>query len=61
MIKVTIVDDNQEVRNALEKLITNTEGFELTGSYSDPDEAIAALIAAFSGHSSGSQSVEPGA
>lgn len=40
MIKVTIVDDNQEVRKALEKLITDTEGFELTGSYSDLQEAI---------------------
>ena len=35
MIKVAIVDDNQEVRTALEKLITDAEGFELIGSYSD--------------------------
>lgn len=40
MIKVTIVDDNQDVRNALEKLIADAEGFELTGSYGDPEEAI---------------------
>jgi DNA-binding NarL/FixJ family response regulator len=40
MIKVTIVDDNQDARTALEKLITEAEGFELTGSYSDLQEAI---------------------
>jgi len=40
MIKVTIVDDDQEVRNTLEKLITGAEGFELTGSYGDLQEAI---------------------
>lgn len=40
MIKVTIVDDNQDVRNVLEKLITDAEGFELTGSYGDPQEAV---------------------
>jgi len=40
MIKVTIVDDNQEVRNALEILIKSAEGFELTGSYGDLQEAI---------------------
>ena len=40
MIKVTIVDDNQEFRNALEILIKSAEGFELTGSYGDLQEAI---------------------
>jgi DNA-binding NarL/FixJ family response regulator len=40
MIKVSIVDDSPEVRAASEKLITNTEGFELIGSYGDLQEAI---------------------
>jgi DNA-binding NarL/FixJ family response regulator len=40
MIKVTIVDYNAEVRAALEKLIAGAEGFELTGSYGDLQEAI---------------------
>ncbi|HEY2649682.1 MAG TPA: response regulator transcription factor [Puia sp.] len=40
MIKITIVDDNPEVRTALEKLIEAEEGFEIAGSYGDPQEAI---------------------
>ena len=40
MIKVAIVDDNPEMRFALEKIITGAEEFELTGSYGDPQEAI---------------------
>jgi len=40
MIKITIVDDNPEVRAALEKLIEAEDGFEVTGSYGDPQEAI---------------------
>jgi DNA-binding NarL/FixJ family response regulator len=40
MIKVTVVDDDQDVRDALEKLITSSEGFELMGSYGDLQEAI---------------------
>jgi DNA-binding NarL/FixJ family response regulator len=40
MIKVTIVDDNADVRAAIEKLITGAEGFELHGSYTDEHEAI---------------------
>jgi DNA-binding NarL/FixJ family response regulator len=40
MIKITIVDDNPEVRTSLEKLIEAEEGFEVTGSYGDPQEAI---------------------
>jgi DNA-binding NarL/FixJ family response regulator len=40
MIKVTIVDDNPEVRIVLEKIITGAEGFELTGSYGDLQEAV---------------------
>lgn len=40
MIKVAIVDDHQPVRNALEKIIAGAEGFELTGSYEDGQEAV---------------------
>ncbi len=40
MIKVAIVDDNNAVREALEKLIAGADGFELTGSYGDGQEAI---------------------
>src|SRR4051812_48535938 len=40
MIKITIVDGNPEVRNALEKLIEAEDGFEVIGSYGDPEEAI---------------------
>jgi DNA-binding NarL/FixJ family response regulator len=40
MIKVTIVDDNPDVRTTLEKLITSAEGFELIGIYSELQEAI---------------------
>jgi len=40
MIKVTIVDDHPDVRTALEKMINGAEGFELTGSYGDGQEAI---------------------
>jgi DNA-binding NarL/FixJ family response regulator len=39
MIKVTIVDDNAEVRAALVKIINGAEGFELSGSYEDGQEA----------------------
>ncbi|HEY2348598.1 MAG TPA: response regulator transcription factor [Puia sp.] len=40
MIKITIVDDNPEVRTEFEKLIEAEEGFEVVGSYGDPQEAI---------------------
>jgi DNA-binding NarL/FixJ family response regulator len=40
MIKVTIVDDNPDVRTTLEKLITSAQGFELIGIYSELQEAI---------------------
>jgi DNA-binding NarL/FixJ family response regulator len=40
MIKVTIVDDNPEIRAALGKMITGAEGFECIGSYADAQEAI---------------------
>jgi DNA-binding NarL/FixJ family response regulator len=40
MIKTAIVDDNPAMRVALEKIISGAEEFELTGSYSDAQEAI---------------------
>lgn len=40
MIKVTIVDDNESIRTALEKMISGAGGFELYGSYSDVQEAM---------------------
>jgi DNA-binding NarL/FixJ family response regulator len=40
MIKVTVVDDNPDVRNSLEKIITGSDGFELIGSYGDGEEAV---------------------
>jgi len=39
-IKVTLLDDNTEIRSALENIITKSEAFELTGSYAELDEAI---------------------
>jgi DNA-binding NarL/FixJ family response regulator len=39
MIKVTIVDDHAEVRAALGKIINEADGFELSGSYEDGQEA----------------------
>lgn len=38
MINVSIVDDNPGIRTALEKIITQADGFELTGSYGDGQE-----------------------
>ena len=40
MIKITIVESNPEVRNGFEKLIEAEDGFEVIGSYGDPEEAI---------------------
>jgi DNA-binding NarL/FixJ family response regulator len=40
MIKITIVDDNPEVRTVLEKIITAEQEFELNGSYGDGQEAL---------------------
>ena len=39
-IKVSVVDDNEDMRKTLEKIIGNSERFELVGSYHDIDEAI---------------------
>jgi DNA-binding NarL/FixJ family response regulator len=39
MIKVCIVDDNEDIRNMLGKIISAAEGFELIGSYCDVHEA----------------------
>ncbi len=40
MIKTAIVDDNATVRNSLEKMINEAEGFDLTGIYTNAEEAI---------------------
>lgn len=40
MIKLAIVEDNPDVRTALEKIINGVEGFEIIGSYSNSQEAI---------------------
>jgi DNA-binding NarL/FixJ family response regulator len=40
MIKTAVIDDHAEIRTAMEKLISGAEGFELTGSYGDGDEAV---------------------
>jgi DNA-binding NarL/FixJ family response regulator len=40
MIKTAIVDDNPSMRNALEKIISGAEGFDLIGSYGDAQEAV---------------------
>lgn len=39
-IKVSILEDNAEMRAALKKIISNAAGFELMGSYADLQEAI---------------------
>lgn len=39
-IKVCIVDDNHEIRSALEQIIIMSDKFELCGSFSNADEAI---------------------
>lgn len=39
-IKVCIVDDNREIRSALEQIIKMSDGFDLYGSYSNAEEAI---------------------
>jgi DNA-binding NarL/FixJ family response regulator len=40
MIKVTIVDDHPGIREALAKMVCDAEGFELTGSHEDGQEAL---------------------
>src|SRR5277367_2859107 len=40
MIKITIVDDNPDFRMTYEKIINGAEGFEITGIYSNAQEAI---------------------
>ncbi|MFI5154628.1 MAG: response regulator [Chitinophagales bacterium] len=39
-IAVCIVDDNQDIRSALEQIIMMADGYELTGSFSRSDEAL---------------------
>jgi DNA-binding NarL/FixJ family response regulator len=39
-IAVCIVDDNQDIRSALEQIIMMADGYELTGSFSRSEEAL---------------------
>src|SRR6201992_809516 len=39
-ISVCIVDDNKDIRSALEQIILMAEGYTLTGSFSDAEEAL---------------------
>jgi DNA-binding NarL/FixJ family response regulator len=39
-ISVCIVDDNKELRNALEEIISMSEGYKCVGTISNPDDAI---------------------
>src|SRR6516225_1172107 len=39
-IAVCIVDDNQDIRSALEQIIMMADGYELTGSFSTSEEAL---------------------
>ena len=39
-ISVSIVDDNKDIRSALEQIILMAEGYTLTGSFSDAEEAL---------------------
>jgi DNA-binding NarL/FixJ family response regulator len=39
-ISVCIVDDNKDIRSALEQIILMAEGYTLAGSYSDAEEAL---------------------
>jgi DNA-binding NarL/FixJ family response regulator len=39
-ISVSIVDDNQDIRSALEQIIMMAAGYQLTGSFSGPYEAL---------------------
>src|ERR1700744_1618588 len=39
-ISVSIVDDNKDIRSALEQIILMAEGYTLAGSYADAEEAL---------------------
>ena len=39
-ISVCIVDDNKDIRSALEQIILMAEGYTLAGSFSDAEEAL---------------------
>ncbi|HLX91180.1 MAG TPA: response regulator [Puia sp.] len=39
-IQVCIVDDNQDIRSALEELISMSDGYRLCGSFSSSEEAV---------------------
>ena len=39
-ISVCIVDDNKDIRSALEQIVLMAEGYTLAGSFSDAEEAL---------------------
>src|ERR1700744_2709210 len=39
-ISVSIVDDNKDIRSALEQIVLMAEGYTLAGSFSDAEEAL---------------------
>lgn len=45
-ISVCIVDDNKDIRSALEQIILMADGYTLAGSYSDAEEALQKIPAA---------------
>jgi len=45
-ISVCIVDDNKDIRSALEQIILMAEGYTLAGSFSDAEEALMKIPAA---------------
>jgi RNA polymerase sigma factor (sigma-70 family) len=45
-ISVCIVDDNKDIRSALEQIILMAEGYTLAGSYADAEEALLKIPAA---------------
>ena len=45
-ISVCIVDDNKDIRSALEQIILMAEGYTLAGSYADAEEALQKIPAA---------------
>jgi hypothetical protein len=42
-ISVCIVDDNRDLRNALEEIISMSEGFRCVGTIGTPQEAISQI------------------
>lgn len=45
-ISVCVVDDTDDIRHALEEIVSMADGYELVGSYSSGEEALKKLLAA---------------